>query len=315
MSDGIAAFISDCTRHSDLEFVRKNFSGFPPELLAIVRDPKGEQVLETGVGLFRYLADLVNKRGEQALQTWLVPMLGYPNHEHTDLISPYYDVSRTQHLWYNATDHLKTPTPEIKAELILNVYFRWYISAIELMRKALTFAAYCRSQQLGKLSGFPYSGLLYRGKDPIKHLQHLDPSGNVAIVTQFYKNTLRHALAHGNAVITIPHLIAVRLRASETTGFGDTEESSGDRFTENVYPIGSGTTTVDSQRIVDDFQMFADPCYQSFRVFNFLYLAVHNQHLGLIKRQWPQNYQNQTLGAIVASINDDPDGLRYWKAR
>jgi len=312
MSDGIAAFVNDCKKHSDPEFVRRNFIGFPPELLAIVRDPKGEQVLETGVGLFRYLADLVAERGDDALRTWLIPMLGYPNHEHTDLVSPFFDVSRTQLLWFNSIDHLQTPTPEIKAALILNVYFRWYISAIELMRKALTFAAYCRSQQLGKLKNFPYNGLLYRGKDPIKHLQHLDTSDNVNIVTQFYKNSLRHALAHGNAIIAIPHLIAVRQRSSEPSAVGDSEESSGDRFTESIYPIGPGTTHIDSQRVVEDFQMYADPCYQSFRVFNFLYLAVHNQHLHIIKKLWPEHYQNQPLRAIIATTSTDPDGLRYW---
>lgn len=100
MSEQFSRFVTDCKNHSDPDFVRRNFDGFPPELLAIVNDPNGEQVLETGVGLFKYLADLVEEMEEQSLRTWLIPMLGYPGHEHTDLISPFFDVFRTQRLWY-----------------------------------------------------------------------------------------------------------------------------------------------------------------------------------------------------------------------
>lgn len=308
----ISTFIADCKNYSDVSFIRAHLDRFPPALTPIVNDPNGEQVLETGAGLFTYLADLVAKGGDESLRAWLIPLLGYPDHEHTDLFSPFFDVWRTRLLWNNAVNHLDAPTPEIKAELVLNVYFRWYICAIELMRKALTFALYCRQRQLGISEDSSFKRCLYRGADPIKPLSQLDTTSNVETITQFYTKTLRHALAHGNVIIAIPERIAVR-QTSETSSSPGHKEERRSLFVEDVYSLGPGTNDQDIQRIVTTFQEHADPCFQSVRVFFILYSSLQSRYSELIGPQWPTNYNNKTLGALNKVISEDPEGLRYWQ--
>ncbi|MBI2795018.1 MAG: hypothetical protein HYX66_10265 [Ignavibacteria bacterium] len=305
-------FLVDCKNNSDLEYVSRNLGQFPPELNTIVNDSNGQQVLEVGVKLFRYLSDLMVHKREAALRTWVAPLLGYPDHDYTDLIGPFFDVFRSQLLWINSIDRLKTPTAEIKVELVLNLFFRWYILAIELMRKTLAFAAYCRNQHVSSPDQYSFDQYVYGSKDPTKILRHLDPR-NAEAVTKFFRGSMRHTLAHGNVIPIIPSLVSIREKSIIPCTENDTEESLY-QFVETTYPLGPLSAKSDTYRLVRDFQAHADPGYQSVRVFFFLYLDVQSKHTSLLKEPWPKNLQNPTLGAIISALRTDPDGLHYWKS-
>jgi hypothetical protein len=295
----------DCKTYSNPKRVYDRLNNFTPELRKIVNDPNGQDVLETGVALFAYLADVIRKKGEDGISIWNAIKLGYPGHAHTDLIAPYFDVCRTQLLWYNAIDKLQASSI-IKAEIVFNIYFRWYIASMELMRKMLVFADYCRRVVTDDFGDFKFNFNVFGGGDASGALRTRGVPSRGEAACRFYEMALRHALAHGNVMIALPSLVAIRQSRIEP-GKGATG------FEQTGYRVGPSSTSQDVEKIVADFQRYADPCYQAIRVFFFLYSWMEAKHVKIFKPHWPEDIEDGgVLRAIVDATNSDPEGLLYW---
>lgn len=295
----------DCKTYSNSERVYRRLDKLPSELRGIVEDANGKEVLETGVTLFSYLAEVIRKKGEDGIPIWNIVKRGYPGHPYTDLVAPYFDVSRTQLLWYNVANRLDI-SPIVNAEIVFNIYFRWYIATMELMRKMLVFAEYCRRVAADDLGDFKYNHNLYNGGDVSDALRTRSSAGRGEIVCRFYELALRHALAHGNVMIALPHLVAIR-EAISTPGKGATG------FKQNIYRVGPGSTNKDVDKIVADFQRFADPCFQSMRVFFSLYAWMDTKHAKVFKPHWIEDMGDEgVLRSIVEVTKADPDGTLHW---
>ncbi len=311
MNVTITDLVEDCKKFSDLSYVKNHYEELPGYVQQIAKEAEGDAVLAAGVGIFRYLALLVESRGESSIRDWLIPLLGYTDHKYTDLYSSFYDVSRTQLLWFHSTDKLHCPI-EKRIEIILNIYFRWYISSIELMRKMLAFALHCKCYELEKQSQYSLDRLLYHGSDPTKGLKHFDNSGTCEAVTFFYETSARHALAHGNVVIALPHLIAVRESVTAENDMNTKYRKRTASFKQEVFYIGTGTSDAEAQKVVDYFQKYADPCFQSCRVFFAIYSMIHSKNKDLLVQYWPKDCEDPVLSALNKVISEDPVGLKYW---
>lgn len=294
----------DCKTYSKPKRVSERLSNFTPELRLIAEDNNGKEVLETGVTLFSYLADVIIKKGEEGIETWNIVKRGYPGHAYTDLAAPFFDVTRTQLLWYNAAKRLNVP-PVLQAEIVFNIYFRWYIATMELMRKMLVFTEYCRRIVANDLSDFKYNHNLYNAGDVTDSLRTRSSAGRGGVVCQFYELALRHALAHGNVVMALPHLVAVR-QANTEPGKGVI------KFEQTLYQFGPGSNSEDVD-IIADFQRFADPCFQSMRVFFILYGWIEAKHIKVFKPHWEEKMDDDgVFRAIIEVTKADPEGLFHW---
>lgn len=296
MTEEERAFVDDCGRHADLEWVKKHRATFPVSFNEIIDDNNGEEVLAAGVGIFAYLADLVAQDFEEGMKAWRVIYEGYEGYPYTDLFIPYSDVVRTRQLWLNAVDNLQSP-PIVKGEMILNVYFRWYISAVEFARKMLIYAAFCRNKQNGL--EFNVAKSLFHGRDPVRSLQHAGLADRAAVVTRFYKPELRHAIAHGHIALALPHVAAVYL-----------SDDARAQLIPHVFDFSSDQNVVEN--LQERLQRNTDPMYQATRVFFFLQDAILQRHMSSIKQHMPATLTDPVFAAVVSLSKDDPDGMRDW---
>lgn len=294
----VQQMIEDCSRHADLKWVRANRSQFHPSLGKIIDDEHGEQVLESGVAFFAFLADLVKHDFDEGMKAWKVFYEGYEGYPHTDLFAPYFDVARTQLLWFRACTYLQQPKI-VNAEIIINLLLRWHLATVELGRKMLIYAAYCRSRENG-VDLFNPAKSLIEGSYPTSALNNWGPSDRVEAVKRFYRPEFRHSVAHGNVVCVLPGIVSLRLMDRSTM-----------TVTEEVYDF-----TQDSEayaKLETRFHRDIDPLYQTVRVFFSIYTKVQSAHIEVISQYVPDMFTDPTLVAMVRTIQEDPDGLRDWK--
>lgn len=298
MSEEEQRFVDDCRNHGDLEYVLAHLDDLPDAFRGIYEDPNGEAIVQAGVGLFAYLADLVVHDFAAGMEAWGVVYMGYPNHQYTDLFTPFFDVTRTQLLWYNVDKKLIAPDV-VKAEIFVNIYLRWNIAAVELARKLLVFAAWCR----GRTNGQPFTleRQLYKTRDIGKTLSGWGPTDRAAAVLQFYNQDMRHAIAHGNLVVAFPRLMALHVANDERSA-----------MKRKLYEIGPDGTNSDVDRMVADLQEHADPLYQSARIFFMLFMAAQNTNMPALKSYLTHWFADPVLAAMVQLIGQDPTGLRDW---
>lgn len=299
-------FLEDCKAYSDVDYILKHIDTFDPALKVILDDKGvtgddhtiGKRTIETGVAMFSYLADVIVKKGEDGIEFWNVVMHGYSGHKHTDLFAPYFDVSRSQLLWINSIDKLDMFPVIIRLEVGFNLIFRYSIASIELMRKMLVFCDYCQAHKDGTHKPQRMNNLLYGTGDPAQSLRNTGSQKRGATVCQFYDKTTRHALAHGNVFLALPKMMALRLS-------DDDRES----FCQKEYSIQDDPSSI--HRIQQDLLGSAESCYQSIRVFFFLYLKLRGKYESYLRQHFSVR-ENALQIEMIRIIHEDPDGLRNW---
>ncbi len=292
-------WVDTCKRFSDYDYVLLHLSELHHEFETILSEPNGPLLVESGIALFAYLADAISDDRQNVFEIWHGVKIGYPNDRHSDLFAPFFDVSRTQLLWSNATTNLQTLSPEIQAEIILNILFRWNIITMELMRKILSYCAYCQSHIDGQFDVNQHNNRLYGTGDPARYLRNTGNHKRSVAATRFYDPSLRHAIAHGNVFLALPNLVAVRYSFRNPN-----------RFVQKEFDVQNDKTAID--KIMSEFHEQADSCFQTIRVFFFIYSMIDKQFGQLLSESWPKGLQNVLFSVMIDKTQSDPDGLHFW---
>ncbi len=251
-----------------------------PDFFEIVKDTNGKQVTDVGRAMLSYYLDLFQKDISLGMEATKVIFKGYDDYQHTDLIGPYYDSTRTRMAWLDAIRKydMKDHTVQV---LIFNTYFKWYVATYELFRKMLVFNCYCISQA-NPNAQINLKNYLFGTTDPSKMLLNSGTPSRKKLV-DYYDATIRHAIAHAN-VITIPGFMIV-IRTS------DFDKS---QVNEKIY--GS------PDDFINDVSENIEILYQSIRLFYTLFLQYLLARNAKIFENNVGNYFTDKV--LVAMIND-----------
>jgi len=176
------------------------------EYYEMITETWGEKILDTGKEMLNYLFDLLKKDIYSGLKAFNVIFSGYTDIKYSDIFTPYYDALTTRRLWVKSTEKYDMKN-HYNNSLIINTFFRWYVSTFELFRKLLIFDCFC----LGQFTNRPINvkNYLFSVNDPSIKLKSESPTDRQKLLT-FYNSTIRHSIAHGNIVIIPNKNIVIR---------------------------------------------------------------------------------------------------------
>jgi hypothetical protein len=192
----------------------------------------GEEIVDVGLAMLGYLFDIFESDFDKGMSACTIFYSGYPNLEHSDLFTPYYDVLSTRRLWIQASKKLNLNN-HIHNSLIMNTYFRWYSSTFELFRKMLIFDCYC----LGLKTGHQINiiNYLFRSKDPSNKLRNEGPKDRLRLL-EFYNSTIRHSISHGNILVIPEFGVVIRESSNDKEKFIQKKYKGPEEFIEEVTP-------------------------------------------------------------------------------
>lgn len=288
----IRDFQQRCQLLTSEQYVRDVASEWGSDFCDILEDPSGDDALRAGLSLFGYLSDLIVENMDKGMEAWSVIFAGYPGIPHSDIILPFHDVLSTRQLWFHASHHLMAPRLA-KGRITINLYLRWYIAAVELSQKLLTYAVYCRGIATGH--EVQVRRYLFEGSSPIKTLKGTGVPGR-EVLYDLYDPKLRHTIAHGN-IFVLPSEGLVVVRQSD-----DDKE----KMVQTEYSLN------DEDTLVKHLQADVEPMYQGARVFFTLLSRAVEGATDLLDPYLREAYSSEAMNLVVRAVKEDPDGSAAW---
>lgn len=283
MNNSAKDFLEEIGQLEDQKFIFELSSSLGEEYEKMIEGDYGEKIVETGKAMLDYLFDLLKRDIDLGMDAIKVIYCGYPNIPYTDLITPSYDSITTRRLWYRATEELDMDD-RINQALIVNTFFRWYISTYEFYRKMLIFDCYCHGLYTGH--HINVKNFLFSPRDPSTILKNEGSKERNSLIECYYSE-LRHSISHGNIAIIPGHFIVVR----------ETDDKK-ENMNQIIYD--------DSDKLIQNILPNIEIMYGSIRFFYYIlinYLSI--KYIKLFKKYIGKTFNDPVLIAVVQSIQED----------
>lgn len=250
----------------------------------MIEDTNGEEVLEAGMALIGFWLDLFEEGDNEevnidiALEAAKVLVCGYPNVQHTDIMSCYHEVDRVRTLWVNTGNIVGN---EQQAVLIFEAYLRGYVLTFEAFQKLLIFDCYCMNSMDLNVEDF-----LFGKRNPRKMIENSGKPERRAPLLNLYKSEIRNAISHANtSIVKKDGTYYVILRDADS------------------YNRSVKQTILSLEEFTDKFHSAGEIMFGSIRLFFYLYGYLQNKYLSIFKAKLGKCIEeNEALGYVVKAI-------------